>query len=133
MRVWFTLLALACFVPQQFHCCVQSCGPCIEPHDESHAKRSSCGHDHRPQNPDSPSVPQDHSSHHLCVATHLFYLARTDADSPLPDLSGIDAVLPLPETVVDRQRGDPRVVLASHSVPPLRVGQIRALHGVWLI
>ncbi len=131
MRTWFTLLALACFLPQQFTCCAQSCATCVEP-EETHEEGSSCEH-HGEHGHEAPSAPHDHSSHHLCVATHLFYLARSDAGSQLPDLSWIHAILPIQEAVVDLHFGSPRVVMASHSVPPPEAGEARALLSVWII
>ncbi len=131
VHTWFTLLALACFVPQQFVCCAQSCGPCVEAED-AHEAESSCGH-HGEHSHETPSAPHEHSSHHLCVATHLFYLASSDAGSQLPDLSWIHAILPMQEAVVDLQFGGPRAVMASHSVPPPDAGQVRALLSVWIL
>ena len=131
MQTWFTLLALACFVPQQFTCCAQSCGACVEI-EESHESSSTCEHDCEHSH-ETPSAPHDHSSHHLCVATHLFYLASSDASSQLPDLSWINAILPMQDAVVDLQFGRPRAIMASHSVPPHNAAQVRALLSVWIL
>jgi hypothetical protein len=133
VRAWFTLLALLCFVPQQFTCCAQSCGACTEPCEESHETASTCDHDHGEHDHEAPSTPHDHSSHHLCVATHLFYLVRTDAGSQLPDLCWTHAVLPAQEAVVDLQFDRPLEVMASHSVSPHTAGHLRALLSVWII
>lgn len=131
MRTWLTYLALACFLPQQFTCCSESCGPCLKT-AESHEAESSCEH-HGEHGHETPSSPHDHSSHHLCVATHLFYLARSDSGSRLPDLSCVYAVLPFQDAVIDLQTDSPRAVMASHSVPPPAVGKLRAVLSVWII
>lgn len=131
VRTWTTLLALICFVPQQFTCCAQSCGTCVETED-AHETGSPC-EDHGEHDQGAPSVPHDHSPHHLCVATHLFYLSRSDADSQLPDLNWIHAILAIQDAVVDLQSGSPHALMASHSVPLPAAGQVRALLGVWII
>ncbi len=131
MRAWFTLLALACFVPQQFACCAQACDTYVKA-EVVHETESPCEH-HEGHGHEAPSTPHDHSPHHLCVATHLFYVSRSDAGSQLPDLSWIHAILPMQDAVVDLQFGSPRTIMASHSVPPPHAGQLRALLSVWIL
>jgi len=131
MRTWFTLLALACFVPQQFTCCAQSCGTCADSTDE-HEAESPCEHDGE-HGHESPLPTHDHSSHHLCVATHLFYLTRSDDGSSSPDLSLNPVVLPVLDAAVDQQLTSPRAVIASLSVRPPAPQRLRAVLGVWVI
>ncbi len=103
----------------------------MEP-EESHKVDSPCEH-HEEHDDETPSSPRDHSSHHLCVATHLFYLARSDAGSQLPDLSWVYAVFPLLDAVIDLRVDNPVAVMASHSVPPPTADQLRAFLSVWII
>ncbi|OYW25095.1 MAG: hypothetical protein B7Z55_00300 [Planctomycetales bacterium 12-60-4] len=100
--------------------------------EESHGVDSPCEH-HGGHDGETPSSPRDHSSHHLCVATHLFYLARSDAGSQLPDLSWVYAVFPLLDAVIDLQVESPRAIMASHSVVPTAASQLRAVLGVWIV
>ncbi|WLD13577.1 hypothetical protein [Planctellipticum variicoloris] len=131
MRTWFTVLALICFVPQQFTCCAESCESCEESVEAQEAK-SACenhgDHDHESSFP-----ARDGTSHHLCVATHLFYLAQGDADSLLLDLSLSQAVLPRLEAAVDQRLCKSFAAIAGYSVRPPAPRRQRAVLGVWVI
>jgi len=130
VRTWFTLLALACFLPQQFMCCAQSCGPCAEAADV-HEAESPCEH-HGDHDHESP-VPSRDAPHHLCVATHLFYLARSETASLSPDLRLVQAVLPVLDVAADRQSGGSTAVTAALSVRPPSPQRLRAVLGVWVV
>lgn len=137
VRTWFTLLALACFLPQQFMCCAESCNNCAEPTvahdrgDNDHGDEVPCEHhgDHEHEVP--PTSPDQ--SHHLCVATHLFYVTNSDLAAPVPDLHSIQAVLSVWNALVDRHLDSPEAVIASLSVPPPAAQRLRAALSVWTI
>lgn len=123
----FTLLILLHFIAQQFVCCVESCNTCsdtVEP--LALVCRDCCEHEH---GYDSQPPVEGGSSHHLCVATHLFYLPAPhleldrccDAWSPL--------YLPMSQ-MVDEQSS---IEATSYSVPPPKTACNRAELGVWTI
>lgn len=85
-------------------------------------------HDHESSFP-----ARDGTSHHLCVATHLFYLAQGDADSLLLDLSLSQAVLPRLETAVDQRLCKSFAAIAGYSVRPPAPQRQCAVLGVWVI
>lgn len=127
MRSALTLLMLVNLCVQQFVCCAESCGTCGEPAEPQHV--ASCEHDahehdHHPQLPAG-----DDSSHHLCVATHLFYLraAIVDLDAAHAIVSHLDIALP--------QMSDSfnTIDVVSCSVPPPAALRTRAVLGVWTI
>ncbi|HUQ70462.1 MAG TPA: hypothetical protein VM165_13105 [Planctomycetaceae bacterium] len=130
MRTWFTLLALTGFLPQQFTCCAQSCGPCAESVD-AHEAESPCEH-HGDHDHDFP-VPSHDAPHHLCVATHLFYLTRSDTGSLLPDLSLNYVAVPALDAVLDQPLHSPSAVRASLSVRPSAAQRLRAVLNVWIV
>lgn len=127
MRRVLTWLVLATLCVQQFVCCAESCESCAataEPQHESPCQHD--GHDHAPPLPDG-----DGSSHHLCVATHLFYLKS----GATPGIGGDTAYgLMAPHEVV---RDVPQALHLSEavarSVPPPAALRLRAALSVWLI
>lgn len=128
MRTAFTWLVLANLFAQQFVCCAESCAS--DPAPAELDAKSPCGHEGH--NHDSgPSLPDgDPSSHHLCVATHLFYL-RTDAGMGMP---AAPILLSSFDLVSDALRGLPgRANVASHSVSPPPASRLRAALSVWTI
>jgi hypothetical protein len=131
VRTWFTLLALTCFLPQQFTCCVQQCGTCVDS-TAAHVAESPCEH-HHDHHHDVPLPLSDHSPHHLCVATHLFYLAPGNAGALRFDLNVGEVVLPTFVEVVDLQGNTRSGVIASLSVPSPDPQRLRAVLGVWVV
>ncbi|MDX1967086.1 MAG: hypothetical protein SFV23_07950 [Planctomycetaceae bacterium] len=131
VRTWFTLLALACFLPQQFTCCVESCGTCAQPVD-AHGEESVCDH-HEDHDHDLPDPGHDHSSHHLCVATHLFYVTTSNMSLWSPDMSLNHAVPPVLDAAVDQQLTSPSAVIAWLSARSPAPQRLRAVLGVWVI
>jgi len=130
VRIWFTLLALVGFLPQQFTCCGQSCSPCAEV-TAARDLQSPCEH-HGDHDHESP-VPVHDAPHHLCVATHLFYLSRSETASLSPDLSLVQAVLPVLDAVANQQSGGSIAVTAALSVRPPAPQRLRAVLGVWVV
>jgi hypothetical protein len=130
VRTALTWLVLTNLGLQQFVCCAESCdaSPALV---ESHLE-STCGHAGHDHDPVAPLSDGDPSSHHLCVATHLFYL-RTDAtlgiglDASPAMLSSFDAVS---APLLDATRGGDVV---SRCVPPLPALRLRAVLSVWMI
>ncbi len=138
MRTWLTFLALATFLPQQFTCCVEACSACGVP-EECPAERSPCqhhghdhdGHDH--EDGESPPLQPGGTSHHLCVGTHLFYLASSHSSAAVPSFSLWHPVVPEQRSVLhwDRSRAGLQWIQAELPLPDnLR---LRTRLNVWIV
>ena len=132
MRTWFTLLALACFLPQQFTCCAQNCGACATPED-SHGVEAPCEHAADDHEHESSAPTHDPSPHHLCVATHLFFTIRGDDAPLLSDFDLTQAIVPTLDAVLVQQFSSPSAAFASLSLPPPNPQRERAVLSVWVI
>ena len=130
MRLWIVIIALAGFVPQLFVCCAQDCGACTDPAmtDDKHQ----CHHHEDGEDEPAGSSHDDHS-HHLCVATHLFYVVRAHDDAPQPDLNSLEAVPSMAVVAADATLIVAQCKNHSFSLSPPTALQLRAELGVWTI
>lgn len=128
MRTWIVMIALAGFLPQLFSCCALECGECTEPAfaDDEHC----CHHQH-----DTKPVrsPQPEPSHHLCVATHLFYVVRGDVAAPQLDWNAYAGVLPVAGDAVDSTQLAAQTRNVSVSLRLRSALRCRAESGVWIL
>ena len=131
MHGCWSIVALIGFGMQQFVCwpatCASSPATTIE---QTPPAKTCCGHHHHA--PDQPSEPE--SSHHLCVATHLFFIERV-ADAEIDPFGGpmLTADLPLCTRAVvaprePLQRGS---IDAEAWSPPAHAR--RSALGVWTL
>lgn len=130
MRWSFTILVLTCFGLKQFSCCGEHCVPCANAED-AHAAKPGCAshaHEHEHESP----APAD-GSHHICVATHLFYLSHDNSLPLLPDFSVWEAVSPLLDSHRHRQAANPGEIPGTYGLPPHNSQRLRAVLNVWVI
>ena len=143
MRSWLSMFVLACFLPQQFLCCGENCGSCAESEHPAEA-HAVCGHDHptrdhRSHDDDSGGHQRRHddgspvSNHHLCVAAHLFYVARGN-DGVGPSQPSAWQVIVAASIPVRREMSGPGSSPSFEaSKSPLDSRQARALRQVWIV
>lgn len=133
MRGCWAIVALAGFVMQQFVCCAATCAePPLLSIEQPAPVSTCCGHHHH--GPEQPQEPEP--AHHLCVATHLFFIERvTPTEFAGDHASGWSdaAVPPLPHfTGIDQYRMVERVSRDTAEWSPSARTR-RALAGVWLL
>ena len=129
MRLALTMLVLACFLMQQFSCCPDCCAACDE---DQHAAEPACpDHDHHDE--DESPAPDHDSHHHLCVATHLFYLTDGDCLPDLPDFDVWQIRAPASDDAMQRLTADPTAAAAARALASPVAGRVRAALQVWLI
>ena len=131
MRGCWSIVALIGFVMQQFVCCAATCasGP-VTTVEQTSPVKTCCGHHHHA--PKQPAEPE--SSHHLCVATHLFFIERV-ADAEFDHFGGplltADRPVCLLSAIVQRE---PSLCgsIGVEARPPSAHSR-RALLGVWTL
>ena len=129
MRSMFTILVLICFVLRHFSCCAECCDSCANANE---AKVDCPIHQHDHDHEHEVPAPAD-GSHHICMATHLFFLTHGKSLPPLPDFSVWDAVSPSIDASLDRRSANPIDTLGLHSLPPRAAQRMRAVLSVWVV
>ncbi|OYW20426.1 MAG: hypothetical protein B7Z55_07280 [Planctomycetales bacterium 12-60-4] len=134
VRCWLSVFVLGCFLSQQFLCCGADCSMCAE--SEHHAGATSCcGHHHESptDDHDEPASLPEHSPHHLCVATHVFYVLRDHQDETPPNVANWVALAPATDFLHPQPAccSGQNLAEGDHSPPDPR--QVRALLSVWVI
>lgn len=128
MRLWFSVLTLMSFLPQQFAGCATNC-PAEAVSLAAGATESVCSHGHHSQEHKLPNPDHD-PAHHLCVSTHLFYLARC-ASGALPESILNQAVLADGREWLVSAHSN--VMTEAAPVLSTAASRRRALMGVWII
>lgn len=131
MRGCWSIVALVGFVMQQFVCCAAACACDASTNSEQAPPIQACCHHHH-HAPEQPAEPV--SSHHLCVATHLFFIERV-AVAEIDPLAGpiLAAALPLdPLAVIELREPQVRGSITEHSWSPPALAR-RAALGVWTL
>lgn len=126
MRLWIVIVALSGIVSQLFTCCADDCGAHITSavtEEDEH----DCAHHHED------STLPSHEEHHLCVATHVFYVLRGHDDAPQPSWNTLDVALPVAEIKLDSNQMAGESGVLARSAPPLAALRLRAGLGVWTI
>ena len=127
MRLLLIATVLAGFIAQQFSCCGEHCSACAETETaEQHHEHD--GDDHKHESPSS-----SHGPHHLCVATHLFYVGQAPSVPVTPDFSSWQVVIAPQQAGLGEYRTGTNVVLSSLSLPPPTAHRLRAALHVWVI
>ena len=134
MRLSLTILVLTGFVLKQFSCCEESCAPCAQADDANVAQPVGPGHSHdHPHEHESPAP--GGGSHHLCVATHLFYVTHENKLPRLPGFSvWVAACLLGDASLVRISANSSNTALDFHTLQPPRAAlRLRAKLNVWVI
>lgn len=130
VRIGIVIIALAGFVPQLFVCCAGDRGASADP--AVAVEEHSCSHHHDGEDEPTESPHHDHP-HHLCVATHLFYVVRVHDAAPQPSLNLLEAVRPVAEVATDAKSLVGQTGTFSFTASPPSALKLRAELGVWTI
>lgn len=129
MRAAFTLLMLANLFAQLFVCCAESCNTCVDPAESEDVP--CCRHEGHEHGHPTQAPPDQDSSHHLCVATHLLYVRASvvgfSLDVSHAIVSNFDVACPEISDSLNT------IDVVSCCVSPPSSLRVRAALGVWTI
>lgn len=129
MQLLLIAIMLVGFVSQQFSCCGEHCSACADAEITGYEhEHDGDDHEHEHESPSS-----SHGPHHLCVATHLFYVGQAPNVPVTPDLSIWQATIFPQQTGLGEYRSVTNAVLSSMSLPPPTAHRLRAALQVWVI
>lgn len=126
MRLLLIAIMLVGFVAQQFSCCGEHCSACADTEVAGH------DHEHDGDDHEHESSSSSHGPHHLCVATHLFYVGQAPSVPVTPDFGSWQAVI-IPQQTGFGDATGTHAEFSSLSLPPPTAHRLRAALHVWVI